>query len=404
MDDLPEDKRSEFKVVMAGYGQSRNRTDIANKYYSNLKQELLTAPPKNKQDRIEKEKLYHMSSWNYSNYLLSKQQFKLGWQLYEHGLCTPCEGKNGQQWQRALYKPFHADELPIWRGEPLAGKHLLILAEQGVGDTISFLSLLPTLEQEGAILTVLTSDRLCIAYSRFSSLKATFIKPSDIKERSIKPSNFQFQSPIGSICQHRFDHPSHFSPQTPMLIVPDQQKQQFRRKYNIDDSHCKLVGFSWRGGASKNRKREKSLELRHVIKLLQPKPGIRFVSLQYGDVSETLGQLRQYGIELLHDPDIDAIHGFPTWLEQVSACDAVLSVANTTIHGSGSLGIPTMCLLGRNSDWRWLTEPQVTRSYWYSSVGILRQAPNGSWDTAITKAGEWLDSGCPMPDGPAWLV
>ena len=57
------------------------------------------------------------------------------------------------------------------------------------------------------------------------------------------------------------------------------------------------------------------------------------------------------------------------WLSQVAACDAVLSVANTTIHGAGGLNKPTLCLLSRHSDWRWLNDPSIKRSYWYPSAG-----------------------------------
>ena len=40
--------------------------------------------------------------------------------------------------------------------------------------------------------------------------------------------------------------------------------------------------------------------------------------------------------------------------KSIAAMDAVLSIANTTIHGAGGLGIPTMCLVSRQSDWRWM--------------------------------------------------
>ena len=87
-----------------------------------------------------------------------------------------------------------------------------------------------------------------------------------------------------------------------------------------------------------------------------------------------------------------------TWISQVAACDAVISVANTTIHGSGGLGIPTMCLLSEFPDWRWFTSDEVTRSYWYPSVGILRQKSQ-SWEDAILRARQWILDGSPFPQG-----
>ena len=50
--------------------------------------------------------------------------------------------------------------------------------------------------------------------------------------------------------------------------------------------------------------------------------------------------------------------------------DAVVSIANTTIHGSGGLNIPTV-LLRKHADWRWLDAEFSANSYWYSSVSAL---------------------------------
>ena len=83
----------------------------------------------------------------------------------------------------------------------------------------------------------------------------------------------------------------------------------------------------------------------------------------------------------------------------MASCDAVISVANT-IHGAGGLNIPTLCLLGKHADWRWLNDPDACRSYWYPSVGIAREHDQDGWTPALTKVGHWIRAGCPMPDGP----
>ena len=91
------------------------------------------------------------------------------------------------------------------------------------------------------------------------------------------------------------------------------------------------------------------------------------------------------------------------WISQVAACDSILSVANTTIHGSGGLDIPTLCLLSLNSDWRWLRNPDVLRSYWYPSVGIVRQREDVGWKSALEQSRQWLLNGCPRPEGPSFV-
>ena len=77
------------------------------------------------------------------------------------------------------------------------------------------------------------------------------------------------------------------------------------------------------------------------------------------------------------------------WLSQVDCCDAVISVANTTIHGSGGLKKPTLCLQSRNTDWRWIDG--LDCSYWYQSVDALSQKKDGSWDLACEKVLPWVE-------------
>ena len=77
---------------------------------------------------------------------------------------------------------------------------------------------------------------------------------------------------------------------------------------------------------------------------------VRFVSLQYGDVDSCVREWVSQGIDIIHDRSINALKDMDSWIAQVASCDAVVSVANTTIHGAGGLDIPTHCLLSLDSD------------------------------------------------------
>ena len=155
--------------------------------------------------------------------------------------------------------------------------------------------------------------------------------------------------------------------------------------------------------ADADRIKQKSLNSELFASLLLDNPGIRFVSLQYGESRDTVKEWRKQGVDIVYDEEVDPLKDMNLWLSQVASCDAVISVANTTIHGAGGLNIPTMCLLSQHSDWRWLKDPKVTTSYWYSSVGIARQDKNLCWDTAFQRVKEWLSEGAALPQGQAWL-
>ena len=110
------------------------------------------------------ELLHTISSWNFGCGLIRQGNFELGWKLYEYGLRTPCDGK--QRWQRSLYKPFSLNKIPLWKGEELRNKHILLLGEQGIGDSMMFITAIPKIIYEGAKITIIVPQRLKEIYAR----------------------------------------------------------------------------------------------------------------------------------------------------------------------------------------------------------------------------------------------
>jgi tetratricopeptide (TPR) repeat protein len=349
---------------------------------------------------------YHAGSWNLGCQLLILGQLDIGWKLYEHGLRVP--SKTGQQkWQRALRKYFTPQQLPLWQGERLEGKHLLLLEEQGIGDTMMFLSLVPSLVEEADRISVIVSTRLESIYKRSFGHSVNILTHRDVAEGALGTFSSDYQSPIGSICRHRFLSVSNYAPKVPVLSVDQQRVGELRDSYR--QQLCKaglsepkvILGVSWSGGGAKERIATKSMPLDQFQDILAISPDVGFVSLQYGPVGPRIQYWQAQGINIIHDTSIDPLIDMDQWLHQVAACDAVLSVANTTIHGAGGLDIPTLCLLSRSSDWRWFRDPMVTRSYWYPSVHVARQTRAGDWAPAANEAKEWILKGCPRLDGVA---
>lgn len=350
------------------------------------------------------QQLIDCNSWNFSCACLPLGKFDPGWKLFEYGLRTPADGK--QKWQRSLPKVFTSKELSIWRGENGSQKRILLLEEQAIGDVMMFLTLLSRLIDEFAFVGIYISERLVSIYKRsfadsISLGKVKFYTKSDFESSNLISRDFDFQSPIGSICQHRFISFANFEACEPQLIPDLQLSNKLRSEYiNYRAKKQFLVGISWTGGGRGPRIKEKSIDPVQFLSLLTGYDSIRFVNLQYGNSSPQIHQWQSSGLDVIHDKRINPLKDMDSWLAQVQACDAVLSVANTTIHGAGGLNIPTLCLLSIYSDWRWLSDARVTRSYWYPSVGIARQSVDKSWVSAFALVKTWLHDGCPLPSGP----
>ena len=393
-------QQAELRLALAGHDMARGHLEQALQLYEQGLAALREPGELDPQETQERQKLLDLNSWNFGCGLLQAQELGRGWQLYEHGLRTPAEGP--QRWQRALRKPFAASELPIWRGEPLAGKRLLLLEEQAIGDVMMFLTLLPALQQEAAAVDLMLGERLVPIYRRCLAEPVKIWTHADALQGRFTAADYDFQCPIGSICQHRFTRLDTYAQRVPMLVAKAARRDELRQAYaSAGGSPAqRLIGISWKGGGTAGRIRAKSISPEQFAQLLQPLPGVRFVSLQYGKAAPQVEQWRQAGLDVIHDPRVDALRDMDLWLDQVAACDAVISVANTTIHGAGGLNLPTQCLLSRNCDWRWFTDPAVQRSYWYPSVGILREDTSHGWSQALQQARQWLEQGCPMPTGP----
>ena len=399
--------QAEYYFALANFHLVNCRPTEAMADFARARSLLTSDPHLSADDREKAEKLNNRHSWNVACNLLTLQNFEEGWQLFEYGLRTEAIG--AQKWQRALPKPFRHDQCPLWRGENLSGKRILLLEEQAIGDVMQFLTLIHPLLHEASSVSLLISDRLTPLYQRafkseISSGLLQIIPFSKINLISSAFEHFDYQSPLGSICQYRFTDLKHYGNNMPILRPDREITKQLRQSYLAEFPHAKkVVGISWRGGGRADRIKQKSLPLELFTELLKGFDDIVFVSLQYGESLPIVKNWQNKNISVIHDDSVDALKDLDRWTSQVAACDAVVSVANTTIHGSGGLNIPTYCLLSQDSDWRWFKNPSVQRSYWYPSVGIARQSKNRDWTDAVKSVREWLSTGTPMPNGARYI-
>jgi len=315
--------------------------------------------------------------WNLANKLLQSANFDSGWSFYDAGLKVKAEGK--QRYQRSLFKPFSSKQISLWRGEDLSNKRILVLGEQGIGDTMMFTILLTTLLRKWQVqITFVPGDRLVPIYNRSFGSKLRIFKCSEILRED--PSLFDYMTPIGSIMQYIWDQETMPYLKTPLLLADLGMTNKLRNRYKLNSARP-TIGISWRGGGGKQKRvSAKSIELTELLRpLLQTEAN--FISLQYGNsIDYVRAAEQQLNTSIIYDTTVDPLKDMDLWLSQVSLCDIVVSVANTTVHGSGGLGIPTLCLVGHNYDWRWV-DPELhhPNSYWYSSIEAIFKSDSNTW-------------------------
>ncbi|TAK99879.1 MAG: tetratricopeptide repeat protein [Rhodospirillaceae bacterium] len=320
--------------------------------------------------------------YNRAQALLSAGRFVEGWSEFPWRLK-----------RSAANVRYDAFPQPVWQGEDLAGRNILVWTEQGIGDEIMTASMLSDAIEKARHVTFVCSERL-LPLMRRSFPKATVVERKEpLPAAAVDPAiNLQMsQSELGLALRRDW---TDFPRQERFLKADPTRQSALRRKYQSLRPGARLVGISWR---SSNHEVGwlKGQDLLAWAPILSVAGNIAFVNLQYGDCREDLARVRQtLGIDILHDPDIDPLKDMDGFAAQVGAMDLVISTSNTTVHTAGALGIPTWVLLpaGRGRMWYWFRER--ADSLWYPSLRLMRQVRDGDWkplfDLCAERLAEWL--------------
>lgn len=288
---------------------------------------------------------------------------------------------------------------PLWRGEDLAGKKILVYAEQGVGDEVMYAGMLQQLVDRGAAVFLEANGRLHTLFDR--SLKGVAVGRSENPPAPIfRSEDFDYRLPIGGLIGRLAPEYDDLQPQGAFLLPDAARVAELRERYRVPvDGKAPdlVVGIAWRSGNSVTGFR-RSASLERWGPVLRT-PGVRFVNLQYGDCAAELDEARDlFSADILHDEEIDAKGDLDPVAAQIAALDLVVSIDNSTIHFAGALGVPTIMMLSYEPDWRWFGGDEGNP--WYESVAHIRMETDGDWRPVMEAAADVVQSmaaGGPAP-------
>jgi tetratricopeptide (TPR) repeat protein len=269
---------------------------------------------------------------------------------FEHGLPL---------YERRRLAPPPSDRPPWLGSEPVAGKTLLVSAEQGLGDTLQFSRYAPLLAERGARVALQVQPALV------SLLRG--LEGVDVIGTDEPPPPFDLHAPLLSL-------PLAFGTRletipAPAALKPDPAKVQAWSE-RLGPKTRKRIGLVWSGAAGHQNDRHRSLPLERLLAALPE--GFEYVSLQKEvrpSDQAALGRVRHFGDEFQDFADTAAL---------VSLMDVVVSVDTSLAHLAGALGKDTRLLLARiGQDWRWMTGR--SDSPWYPSMKLYRQGEDGDW-------------------------
>ena len=269
----------------------------------------------------------------------------------------------------------------------MAGKRILVYAEQGLGDEIMFASCLPDVVAASAHCVVECSGKLETLFRRsFPAATVYVANPDKAVPRSVNESGIDVQIPIGSVPLHLRRRSADFPRHHGYLQAEPNLTVAWRRRLAALGPGLK-VGIAWQGGTYKSRRPLRSLPLAQWLPILQSE-NTQFVDLQYTESGAELAQVYAATGVVVHSWD-EVRADYEQTAALVMALDLVISVCTAVIHLGGALARPVWVMAPYIPEWRYGIAGESMP--WYPSVRIFRQPSYGSWDEVIQRVARQLN-------------
>lgn len=302
---------------------------------------------------------YAEARWNLSLCQLIEGDYEQGWRNYE------------ARWQRGS-SPRSFDP-PLWDGQPLEGKRILLHSEQGLGDTVQFLRFVPLVQQAGGRVILDVPERVTALAAEMPGLLAVTCDGRNLPQ-------FDLHCPLMSLPGLLGIGLQELPAQVPYLKPTKDARRQVEGL--VRHGHMLRVGLCWAGSPANISNALRSIDLR-VFEPLCELANVHFVSLQMGREAAQKDEIRfpmQDCSWFMRD-----LNATGALLERL---DLVITVDTMVAHLAGALGCPVWTLLPQAADWRWMLERSETP--WYPTMRLFRQQRAGDWSGVIAEVREEL--------------
>jgi Flp pilus assembly protein TadD len=294
---------------------------------------------------------------------LTLADFATGWDLHDA--------------RRRLPPPRMVREFPrpLWDGSPLAGKRILIHAEQGLGDTVQFIRFVPGVTQRGGWVIVQCPKPLC----RLLEGKLTI---RQVIEDGAALPEFDIHCPLLTL-PRIFNVNLTSIPSAVPYITPDADladKWRCRIETAVPRRNLK-IGLVWSGSSTHRNDRNRSIPP-EMFQTLTRISNASFFSLQKSG-SAPSGNLADALID--YTPNLTDLADTAALINNL---DLVISVDTAVAHLAGAMAKPVWSLLPFNADWRWMLDRND--SPWYPTMRLFRQPRSGDWQTPLRQIVEYL--------------
>lgn len=304
--------------------------------------------------------------------LLAKRDWS-GWKGYHNTI--------GTDWRPMVR---YRDE-PEWDGS--LGKIVALYEDQGLGDAISFASMLSDAQNICKKLIVECDARLQSLFTRsFPGVKFYGTRGMHDAKWDREDWAMDASLPLGQIGEF-FRLKDEDFPGTPYLRPCPDRVKQWRALFESKGKPC--IGIAWTGGIPKTNARNRKIALTDLLPVFT-EVDAHYVSLQYKDASEDITAFKA------EHPEVDIVQYKWATLTQdyddtaalIASLDYVLCIQTAVAHTAGALGTPATVLVPTATQWRYGNSTETVP--WYNCLRVIRQRKSGSWSSEIERASREL--------------
>ena len=311
--------------------------------------------------------------------LLREGRLIEGWEDYESRFRIKQSGD--------AYKQF-ADAAP-WRGQPVDGRTILLVPEQGLGDTIQFARYASLLSERGAFVVMGVQRPLAQLLRSVPGVSRCVAVGEPLPTYDVHCPLLSLPRALGTTLET-------VPAVVPYVFSEPDAAARWSERLRTDVAGFR-VGLVWAGNPKHLGDRQRSIPVKAFAPLWRV-PGVRWFSVQAGeratDLAEIpIGDLPPGGIDDLAPELTD----FAETAAALTNLDLVISVDTSVAHAAGALGRPVWTLLARVPDWRWLRTG--ASSPWYPTMTLFRQDDRRDWETVLSEVEQRLREACNGPRG-----
>ena len=300
---------------------------------------------------------FYRSRINLGTTLLSMSNFDEGFKEYNNRIY---EDKN--------FKSILHKKNQIWNGQNIENKKILVVAEDGLGNTLQFSRYLEILSQLNCKIIFKCQEELHHLFEDMLYIEELISLDNDYED-------FEYWVPLQNLVYLLTPDLNSNCPFPTALKIDDNKLLEWETLIAVNDNV--KIGLNWQGSNLNPRVASNTVTLDKFNNIVK-NPNATFISLQKGAPVSDIEKFKLEENIINYDLLMDT--GGKKFLDTaaiVKYLDLVITTDTSIAHLAGSLGTQTWLLLPKVSDWRWLNSKDET--VWYDNVRIYRQKVQGDW-------------------------